>query len=271
MSLAVRAVGVLGVLLLGIIGREAESGEIGEESVRCYERGARRGHDGPAAVYLRCACEGGLAIGCFELGRMFHRAPAVGRGHDQALAARRRICEGAEVDGCEAAIDTWETSKFLDVLERSCRLGRPYSCHNLSYMYGGGELVAKDEMHASELHYRAEALEKALKGESLVAKRRDPELEEAEEAVAVSSGTPGWESWRSGLHLLGADAQACVPVVWSGRYYVRVRVDGSIGTVVVRPKSEIGDCIASALERERVSPPPGGRDVWASGQAMIHK
>jgi hypothetical protein len=97
----------------------------------------------------------------------------------------------------------------------------------------------------------------------------DFELDAANEGVAVSRKISGFEAWRRSLNLFGAEPQACVSAYYSGTYYVRVRKDGSVAVVLVRPKGEVGRCIERAIARLRVAPPPGGADAWvASGFTM---
>jgi hypothetical protein len=175
----------------------------------------------------------------------------------------------AERKVAAAPVHTQETQTAADALEKECDSGDPASCTALSQLYSTGAGVVKDEYRAMSLRRRAEALKEMLEGTPTPPP--DLEVEAAREGLRISEDIPGYYDWSRRVHLHNAEAEGCMPGSYSGQYYARIRRDGSIAAIHVRPRSEVARCIEQALMGTRVPPPPGSGDVWVQSSYSVAK
>jgi TPR repeat protein len=268
------------------------SGQPGGPSARareCFESAAASRHTDPlrAALHFQCACDAGLAVGCYETAHVYLAGTGVARNPDRAMEVWQGACRAMEPSDCEDAVIPETPDDLLVALQQGCAAGSAYACTSIGYVFEEGvgrspnPRVARHYYSLAEptheqLRAREEEIERGrraaiARAEARAAARRaepastgDPEVDAAKAQADRDRELPAVREWQAGLSLMGAEAQACVPVSFRGSYYVRVRGDGSIGTALVRPKGEIAACIERAMGRMRVTPPPGGRDTWVA-------
>lgn len=104
-------------------------------------------------------------------------------------------------------------------------------------------------------------------------------LEGAKAGFEESKKVPGHAKWNDDVHLVPAQAEACVralspasgSVEFSGEVYALVRSDGSIRTMLVAPNGSIARCIERLLTITRVPSPPGGCSMWAKTSFVVRR
>jgi len=116
-----------------------------------------------AAPLYDQACNSGLAVDCFILGRMYHNGDGVSKDEPRAATLFAKACDGGATDAC-AAISymygkgvgvTKDESKAAGLLSRACDGGNLQSCYALGVAYDFGVGVQQDFPRAAVLYGKA--------------------------------------------------------------------------------------------------------------------
>jgi len=144
---------------------ECAAGDLGA----CYRAGLVFAEDGwrqdagRASRLFGRACDGGLAGGCFELGKLYSAGQGVKKSDARASQLWDRACTAGSLLACGSlgsAYDhgdgvTASPPRALELYTRACDGGELTGCLNLGVKYDRGDGVGKDSARAARLYDRA--------------------------------------------------------------------------------------------------------------------